>query len=94
MKRATIEEKVKIVNVLRHKYKLSTLLEISKLSKSTYFFTLNKVNLDDKNKEIINEIIDIYYFNKSRYGYRRITQELKNRCFIVNYKKLNVLYHH
>jgi transposase InsO family protein len=58
------------------------------LSKSTYFYNLNKVNLDNKNEEIINEIVDIYITNKSRYGYRRITLELKNRGFVVNHKKV------
>lgn len=64
------------------------MLKISELSKSTYFYTINKVNLDDKNEEIINEIIDIYNSNKGRYGYRRITLELKNRSFVVNHKKV------
>lgn len=64
------------------------MLKISELSKSTYFYTINKVNLDDKNEEIINEIINIYNSNKGRYGYRRITLELKNRGFIVNHKKV------
>ena len=58
------------------------------MSKSTYFYNLNKVNLDNKNEEIINEIVNIYITNKSRYGYRRITLELKNRGFVVNHKKV------
>lgn len=67
---------------------MSTLLNISTLSKSTYFYTLNKVNFDEKNAKIINEIANIYTANKSRYGYRRITLELKNRGLVVNHKKV------
>lgn len=63
-------------------------MNISTLSKSTYFYTLNKVNFDEKNAKIINEIANIYTANKSRYGYRRITLELKNRGLVVNHKKV------
>lgn len=63
-------------------------MKISALSKSTYFYTLNKVNLDDKNQSIIDEISDVFKSNKSRYGYRRVTLELKNRGLTVNHKKV------
>lgn len=39
----------------------------------------------------MNTMIDIYYRHKSRYGYRRITLELKNRGYIVNHKKVKRL---
>ena len=44
-----------------------------------------------KNDDIMNEIIDIFYRNKKRYGYRRITLELRNRGFSVNHKKVKRL---
>ena len=44
-----------------------------------------------KNNDIMNEIIDIFYANKKRYGYRRITLELRNRGFLVNHKKVKRL---
>ena len=44
-----------------------------------------------KNDDIMNEIIDIFYANKKRYGYRRITLELRNRGFLVNHKKVKRL---
>ena len=69
---------------MQQKYALKLLLEISGLKKSTYFYTLNKINKDMKNDDIMNEIIDIFYRNKKRYGYRRITLELRNRGFSVN----------
>ena len=64
------------------------LLHISGLSKSTYYFYASKIDTDHKNDEIMNEIIRIYYEHKERYGYRRITLELKNRGIVANHKKV------
>ena len=49
---------------------------------------MSKTDNDFKNDDIMNLIIKIYYENKGRYGYRRITLELRNRGFIVNHKKV------
>ena len=73
---------------LRLKYNLKILLKISKLAKSVYYYTLAKENKDDKNKEIIEKIREIFINNKERYGYRRITLELKNQGYNVNHKKV------
>ena len=73
---------------LRLKYNLKILLKISKLAKSVYYYTLAKENKDAKNKEIIEKIREIFINNKERYGYRRITLELKNQNYNVNHKKV------
>lgn len=39
----------------------------------------------------MNNIIDIFYTHKGRYGYRRITLELTNRGFHINHKKVKRL---
>ena len=44
-----------------------------------------------KNDEMMNQIIEIYYTHKKRYGYRRITLELVNRGFVINHKKVKRL---
>lgn len=44
-----------------------------------------------KNDEIMNRIINIFYANKGRYGYRRITLELSNQGYQVNHKKVKRL---
>lgn len=36
----------------------------------------------------MNEVIDIYYDHKGRYGYRRVTLALKSRGIVVNHKKV------
>ena len=39
----------------------------------------------------MNNIIDIFYTHKGRYGYRRITLELTNRGYHINHKKVKRL---
>ena len=77
-----------VVSELRLKYPLMILLQVSGLAKSVYYYTLSKVDKDDKNKEIIDKIKEIFISNKERYGYRRITLELKNQGYNVNHKKV------
>ena len=64
------------------------LLAVSGLAKSVYYYTLSKTDKDDKNKEIIDKIKKIFINNKERYGYRRITLELRNQGYNVNHKKV------
>ena len=64
------------------------LLKISGLSKSTFYYTLTKNDKGDKNKEIIDKIKEIFFYHKERYGYRRITLELRNQGYNVNHKKV------
>ena len=72
-------------------FKLSTLLKAASLSRSTYYFEINKPDLDIKNQEIIDIIQSIFKENKSRYGVRRITAELRNQGIIINHKKVQRL---
>ena len=64
------------------------LLKVSGLAKSVYYYTLAKTDKDDKNKKIIEKIKEIFENNKERYGYRRITLELRNQGYNVNHKKV------
>ena len=64
------------------------LLKVSGLTKSVYYYTLSKIDKDDKNKEIIDKIKEIFINNKERYSYRRITLELRNQGYNVNHKKV------
>ena len=85
---STTEEKVSVVSELRLKYPLMILLKVSGLAKSVYYYTLSKTDKDDKNKDIIEKIKEIFINNKERYGYRRITLELRNQGYNVNHKKV------
>lgn len=67
---------------------------MSGLKRSTYYYTCNKTNRDEKNDEIMNRIIEIYYHHKQRYGYRRIALELNKQGAVVNHKKSEAVDEH
>jgi putative transposase len=76
---------------LRHKHKISLLLEISGLARSTYYYYAKWRTGSDKHSGIKEQITNIYQENQGRYGYRRITQELHNRDYVINHKTVQRL---
>jgi transposase InsO family protein len=67
------------------------LLEIAQLPRATFYYHLKKMKDSDKYGEVKAEITAIYYENKGRYGYRRITAELRNRNLPLNHKTVQRL---
>lgn len=62
------------------------------MSKSTYYFEINKVDaVANKNAVLMNEISKIFFENKGRYGVRRVYRELLNRGYKVNHKRVQRL---
>lgn len=65
------------------------LLEIAKLSKSTYFYKLEHMDYKhNKDKEIREKILKIFEDNYCKYGLPRITQELRNQGYLINKKRV------
>ena len=62
------------------------LLKLAEMPRSTFYYHLKQSKKIDKYKEVKKEIFSIFHENKGRYGYRRITLELRNRGFIINHK--------
>ena len=74
---------------LREKHSLDLLLQISGVPRSTYYYWVK--HFDDKankDREILSLITEIFEKNHRKYGYPRITQELKNRGYTVNKKRV------
>ena len=71
---------------LRHEFKLSLLIEIAELPRSTYYYYIKHMKDEDKYSEIKEQITDIFHKNKGRYGFRRITMEMHNRGYVINHK--------
>ena len=67
---------------------MKELLNNLNIAKSTYYYEISLYNKEDKDILIKKKIKDIYDENKKRYGYRRITLELRNQGIIVNHKKV------
>ena len=72
---------------------LSKLLIISGLSRSTYYYELQKQELDSKYVDIIQNIKDIFDKHKGNYGVRRIYHELLNMGIKINHKKVQRIMH-
>lgn len=84
-------QKTQVVQKLRQKHSLENLLSIAQLSRATFYYYLKKSKQPDKYKEAKDNITAIYYENKGRYGYRRITMELHNRGISLNHKTVQRL---
>lgn len=65
---------------------MSLLMDVAGLPRSTYYYYTKKQKNPDKYTNLKEEICSIVSENKGRYGYRRVTMELKNRGFLHNHK--------
>lgn len=80
----TNKEKQLVIDALRNKYKLSRLLIILNISKSSYFYQKNVAR--DKYDYIRKLIKDLFLESRSTYGYRRIKIELEKIDIILSEK--------
>ena len=80
-----------MIQELRQEHDLATLLEIAQLPKATYYYHRKKEKSTDKYIRVKAEIQSIFHEHKGRYGYRRITDELRNRGFCLNHKTVQRL---
>ena len=80
-----------MIQELRQEFKLEMLLEIAQLPRSTFYYHNKKQNQEDKYAHAKAEITAIYHENKGRYGYRRVTDELRNRKINLNHKTVQRL---
>jgi putative transposase len=71
---------------LRQQHALSTLLEVAALSRSTFYYQAKVQQAGDRYAELKASIGAIYERHKGRYGYRRITDELRQVGSLVNHK--------
>src|SRR5699024_8704370 len=89
LERRTRKQQGKIVyEMTQEGFKLSNILEVTELPESTYHYHLSKKNKPNPDKGLEELIQEIFEENKERYGYRRITDELKARGNQVNHKRV------
>lgn len=62
------------------------ILSYDGMKRSTFYYQLKCIQKPDKYAELKEVIKSIFLENKKRYGYRRITLELKNRGYKINHK--------
>ena len=80
-----------MIQELRREHNLTMLLEIAQLPKATFYYHCKNQNKEDKYAQAKAEITAIFHENKGRYGYRRVTDELRNRGFSLNHKTVQRL---
>ena len=76
---------------LRHKYKITALIEVAGLPRSSYYYYVSQFEKADKYSKIREKVKDVFHEHKGRYGYRRITAELRNRNITINHKTVQRL---
>jgi putative transposase len=61
---------------------------LAQIPRSTYYYWISTAERPDKDADVKARITAIYHVHKGRYGYRRITDELRNEGHLVNHKKV------
>ena len=80
-----------MIQELRQNQPLALLLSIAQIPRSTYYYQVKRLVRPDKHAQDKKEITAIFHENQGRYGYHRITLELRNRGFIINHKTVQRL---
>ena len=80
-----------MIQKLRQRYGLELLLDIAQLPRATYYYHIKRQTAPDKYLDAKAAITAIYHENRGRYGYRRITAELRRRGFGLNHKTVQRL---
>lgn len=61
------------------------------MARSKFYYHIKRMKLKEKYVLEKKEIKDIFYEHKGRYGYRRITAEMRNRNYVINHKTVQHL---
>jgi len=80
-----------VITKLRQEYPLAHLLSVAQLPRATYYYHANRLIQPDKYIQIREQITHIFHEHQGRYGYRRITMELRNRSYTINHKTVQRL---
>lgn len=80
-----------MVNELKATHKLKHLLCAAVLPRSVYYYHCKALTRPDSNCEVMSQIKDIFHRHKGRYGYRRVTFELRKSGLSINHKKVQRL---
>ena len=61
------------------------------MARSKFYYHIKRMKLKEKYVLEKKEIKDIFHEHKGRYGYRRITAEMRNRNYVINHKTVQRL---
>src|SRR5690606_34113254 len=84
-------ERTLIVLELRPHFPLADLLRAAELARSSFYYQLTALRTGDKHCDLKAKIREIFNRHKGRYGYRRVTAELRQQGLVVNHKTIQKL---
>ncbi|WP_244853067.1 IS3 family transposase [Bacillus sp. J14TS2] len=84
----TNKVKAKVIFELRHAFPMIKMIKVANLVRSTYYHIVNSWKQPDPDRKWKRRITFIYHRHKGRYGYRRITDVLKEKGYEINRKKV------
>lgn len=90
-KRISERQKAQVIYELRHDFKVIELVKVAGIARSTYYYWAKKQTSPDKYNEVKEVIKQIFHEHRGRYGYRRITLELRSRGYQLNHKTVRRL---
>ena len=61
------------------------------MARSTFYYHLKALSRTDRHETTKKRIYEIFHGSRGRYGYRRITQQLRNEGIIINHKTVERL---
>ena len=61
------------------------------MARSVFYYHMSRLKADDKYARAKECIRSIFHEHKGRYGYRRVTSEMRNRGFSINPKTVQRL---
>ena len=67
------------------------LLQLRKMARSVFYYHLKRLKAQDKYADEKEIISSIFHEHKGRYGYRRVTSEMRNRNHMLNHKTVQRL---
>ena len=73
------------INELRREYRLDVLLDIKKMARSTFYYHIKRKD-QDRLAGVRKRIREIHAEHAGRYGYRRITVQLRKEGLAINHK--------
>ncbi|WP_145156279.1 IS3 family transposase [Pseudomonas oryzihabitans] len=85
------QQKALIVQELRSRYPLDALLQGACLPRSSFYYHLKVTRQPDKQGARKESIRTMFAHHRGRYGYRRITQALRNQGQQINHKAVQRL---
>ncbi|MFA1738957.1 IS3 family transposase [Lysinibacillus fusiformis] len=90
-RKITNQIKAQVIYELKEIYEIVELIKVADIPRSTYYYWEKRLNRHDKYADVKVAIQSIYHEHKGRYGYRRITKELKKFGIHHDPKTINCL---